>query len=118
MVFSFSVFRLDNPSHRTTGEPAATVSKSEGLLLVLRSPFGGALKLYSQMGCSPTRRGLRPGVGLIVNLLQALLRDVGVKLGCRQAGVTEELLDHPKIGPTIEEVGCVGVTQGMGMRGN
>ena len=55
---------------------------------------------------------------MIVNLLQALLRDVGVKLGCRQAGVTEELLDHPKIGPTIEEVGCVGVTQGMGMRGN
>ncbi|CPA37803.1 Uncharacterised protein [Mycobacterium tuberculosis] len=38
-------------------------------------------------------------------------RDVGVQLRGRQAGMTEQLLDHPQVGATFQQVGRRAVPQ-------
>ena len=48
---------------------------------------------------------LGPRVGLIMHRTQPRHRDVGVQLGGRQAGMAEQLLHDPQVGPTFEQVG-------------
>ena len=57
------------------------------------------------------------GVGPPVDRAQPLLAHVGVHLGRGQAGVAQQLLDHPQVGPPVEQVGGVGVAQGVGVGG-
>src|ERR1019366_2869846 len=61
------------------------------------------------------REGLAPRMRLAMDVLQARLGHVGVELRRRQALVTQELLDHTKIGPPLEQVGSVGVAQRVGV---
>src|SRR5450631_4567276 len=44
---------------------------------------------------------------------EARRRDMGVDLGGGQALVAEQLLDHPQVGPAIEEVGREAVPEGV-----
>ena len=54
-------------------------------------------------------------MAVVVHLLQARLRHVGVDLGGRQTLVTEELLDHAQVRAPLDEVGGVGVAQRVGV---
>ena len=49
--------------------------------------------------------GLRPGVRLLVGPPQPVRGHVGVELGRRQAGVTEQLLHRSQVGSALEQVG-------------
>lgn len=42
-------------------------------------------------------------------------QEVRVKLRRRDISMAEQLLDHAKVGPTIEEMRCKRVTKGVGM---
>jgi hypothetical protein len=55
----------------------------------------------------------RPGVGVEVALFEPFGRHMGVNLGGAQAGVTEHLLNRPKVGPAVEQVGGRRVAQGV-----
>lgn len=46
---------------------------------------------------------------MVVDSFEAFDGDVGVELGGRHAGVTEEFLDHAEVGAAFEEVGGRGV---------
>src|SRR3954468_23637478 len=48
-----------------------------------------------------------------VHLAQSVDRDQGVHLRGRHRGVAEQLLDHPDVGPAVEQVGGEGVPQGV-----
>ena len=47
----------------------------------------------------------------LVHGLESVAGEVGVDLGRREIGVTEELLDDSQVGTTFQEVGCVGVAE-------
>ena len=55
--------------------------------------------------------GPQPGFG------QPVAVDMGVDLGRADVGVTQQLLDHPQVGPAFQEVGGVGMAQGVGRTG-
>src|SRR4029453_19523615 len=61
----------------------------------------------------PTTYHLRPGMRLLVHLLQPLDARVGVDLSRAQARVTQQLLHRPKIGPGIQQMRGEGVAQGV-----
>ena len=48
------------------------------------------------------RTGSRPGMGLVVGQSQSFDRDVGVALGGRHGGVTQQLLDRAQVSATLE----------------
>ena len=50
-----------------------------------------------------------------MHVLEARFRYVGINLCGRKTFVAQELLDDPKIGPALEEMGGVGVAQGVGV---
>jgi hypothetical protein len=54
-------------------------------------------------------------MGAVIDARQAGDVDVGVALGCRQAGVAEQLLYAAQVGATLEEVGREAVPQLVGM---
>ena len=58
---------------------------------------------------------LGPGVRLIVDLREVLEIEVGVDLGCRNVGMTQELLDGAQITGGLEEVRRERVTQKVRM---
>jgi hypothetical protein len=58
---------------------------------LLPGPVGGIDRAHSS-----------PGVSLLVRQPQALDRDVGVALGGRDRGVTQQLLDRAKVSATLE----------------
>src|SRR6185295_2442429 len=59
----------------------------------------------------------RPGMRLVVDLFQAMGGDMGIDLGRGQIGVAQKLLDGPKVGAPVQEVGGEAVTQRMGRYG-
>jgi len=80
---------------------------------------GGETKFHSIAAgaiATPTAVGAR--VGAVVLLEEVLEVDVGVLLGGRQRRVAEELLDRAQIRPPLQEVGGVGVAQGVGGGGS
>ncbi len=54
-----------------------------------------------------------PGVELLVDAPEPARVDVGVPLGCSDAGVTEHLLDMPQIDTTGNQMGGEAVPQGV-----
>gem|GEM_PF-205513 len=60
------------------------------------------------------RLAVRQRVGAIVDIHQMIERHLGVALGGGEAGVSEEFLDRAQVGAPVEEVGGVGVAQGVG----
>lgn len=56
-------------------------------------------------------------MGLIVNLGEMLIIEMRVYLGCTQVGVTQQLLDRPKIAAGLQKVTCKGMSKHMGMDG-
>src|ERR1700733_13410678 len=96
---------------------AATVERAQVMVVgVAAHPLVGRTMLAAQ-------RAFRfwassgPGMRLPVDGAQPLLADVRVHLRGGQAGVAEELLDDPQIGTPVEEMGGVGVPQGVGVGG-
>src|SRR5471032_533831 len=51
--------------------------------------------------CSPV---LRSGMGMVIDLAEALGVDVAVHLGGRQRGVAQELLDRAEVGAAFEQM--------------
>lgn len=73
---------------------------------------------WPRVGNARHRRGHRapalrlgPRMGPLVHRPQPGDRDVGVQLRGRQAGMTEQLLDHPQVGATFQQVGRRAVPQ-------
>src|SRR5512136_1327946 len=60
--------------------------------------------------------GSGPGVMTTMDLLQSILRDVGIDLGGGDVGVAQHHLDGADVRTTLQEVGGKGVAQGV--RGN
>src|SRR5947207_2599429 len=58
---------------------------------------------------------LCPGMGGLMYRPQSLLADVSVQLGGRLIAVAQEFLDRPQVGAPVEEVGGVGMAQGVGV---
>lgn len=56
------------------------------------------------------------GVGLIVDGHEVVQRDAGVALGGGELGVAEEFLDGAEVGAVAEQVGGVGVAEGVGVK--
>ena len=52
-------------------------------------------------------------VGVLVDVEQAFLGDVGIDLGRGQVAVAEQFLDAPEVGPAVEQVGREAVAQGV-----
>jgi len=52
----------------------------------------------------------------LVRRPQAFLADVGVALRCRNAGVTQQLLDRAQVGPVVQQVRGKCVAKRVGMR--
>ena len=48
-----------------------------------------------------------------MHVLEARFRNVGVNLSCCEAFVAQQFLNDPQIGPTLKEVGGIGVPQGV-----
>jgi hypothetical protein len=48
-------------------------------------------------------------MGLVVDLLEARLRDVGINLGRRETFVTQEFLDDAQVRPAFQQVRRVGM---------
>ena len=55
----------------------------------------------------------RPRVGLMIDIQQSLLRDVGVNLCCGQITMPEKFLHAPEVGSSIQQVGGEAVPQRM-----
>ncbi len=55
------------------------------------------------------------GVGLIVDGHEVVQRDAGVALGGGELGVAEEFLDGAEVGAIAEQMGGVGVAEGVGV---
>ena len=53
------------------------------------------------------------GVGLVVDLHQVVNTDMGVFLGGRERGVTEEFLDGAQISAPFQHMGSEGMSEGM-----
>src|SRR5947209_8860363 len=58
---------------------------------------------------------LCPGVGGLMYRPQSLRAHVSVQLGRGKIAVPQEFLHRPQVGTTVEEVGGVGVAQGVGV---
>jgi hypothetical protein len=52
-------------------------------------------------------------VGAIIDGHQVVDVDLGVALGCAQAGVPEQLLNRPQVGAFTQQMGGKAVAQGM-----
>jgi hypothetical protein len=50
-----------------------------------------------------------------VDLLKALLVNMGVNLGGRDIGMPQKLLDDPQVCSVLKKVGCEGVAQEVGI---
>lgn len=50
-------------------------------------------------------------MSLLIGLGEPLIGHVGVNLGCAQGRMSEEFLDAPQIGATVQQVGRCGVTE-------
>ena len=46
---------------------------------------------------------------------QFIGEDVGIDLRCRNIGMAEQSLHTAQVRAALKQVGCIGVTQGMGM---
>ena len=78
------------------------------------------LRFKSTWQCAPRPEGptvhchSRPGMVLLMNLLQPFFLHVGVDLGGGDTGVAEEFLHAAQVGPAGEQMGRKGVAQGVG----
>src|SRR5947199_7376546 len=77
-------------------------------LYSLQSPCMAAASLSSTIR-------LCPGMGGLMYRPQSLLAYVSVQLGGRKVAVPQELLDRAQVSAPIEQVGGVGMAQGVGV---
>ena len=50
---------------------------------------------------------------LVVDRLESSFKNVRVNLGRRKVGVTEQCLDNPQIGPSLQEMGSETMSKNM-----
>ncbi len=70
-----------------------------------------ASALTAQYGVPPPSR---PGMSLLIHILQFLLDHMGVNLGGRDIRVTQHFLKRPQVRAVLQQMGRKGMTQRMG----
>ena len=109
--------RILRSQRRTRTSKADEIAPPEGLHQFLVGGSHALQSLKTQAaapGSLASRRFSRPWVRLLVDLEKMAGVDVGVSLGGGEAGVTQELLDGPKVGAPLQKVGGEAVAKGMG----